>query len=139
MTPIIIDSSALVALVNPEDADHAKAVAISTVLGNADRPILVPPEVLAETLNILGKKLTRPFACAVGERLLSGEGLLVFQPTELPIRAALAKWRTQPGGVSYIDCTVMVYADQYETGEIFGFDAAFAKNGYRLPDGGKAA
>jgi len=25
MTPIIIDSSALVALVNPEDADHAKA------------------------------------------------------------------------------------------------------------------
>lgn len=139
MTPIIIDSSALVALVNPADADHAKAVAISTALGAAARPILVPPEVLAETLNILGKKLTRLFACAVGERLLAGDGLLVFQPTELPTRAALVKWREQPGGVSYIDCTVMVHADQHETGEIFGFDGAFAKNGYRLPDAGKAA
>lgn len=133
MTPIIIDSSALVALTHPNDADHGKAVAISAALGIAERPVLVPLEVVAETLNILGKKLDHAFAVVVGERLLKGEGLLIFQPTEAPIRAALAKWRGQPGTVSYTDCVVMAYADQFETKEIFGFDAAFARNGYRLP------
>jgi predicted nucleic acid-binding protein len=133
MTPIIIDSSALVALMYPGDADHGKALALSTALGHANRAVLVPLEVLAETLNILGKKFGRTVAVTVGERLLRGEGLLIFQPTEAPIRPALAKWRGQAGGVSYTDCVVMAYADQYQTKEIFGFDDAFRKNGYRLP------
>jgi predicted nucleic acid-binding protein len=135
MTPIIIDSSALVALVYPDAADHGKAVALDAALGHADRAVLVPLEVLAETLNILGKKFGRVFAVAVGERLLMGEGPLIFQPTEAPIRQALAKWRDQTGAVSYTDCVVMAYADQFNTKEIFGYDDAFRKNGYRLPAG----
>ena len=31
---------------------------------------------------------------------------------------------------SYGDCLVMATADFYDTHEIFGFDAVFAKNGY---------
>jgi predicted nucleic acid-binding protein len=137
MKPIIIDSSALVALMYPGDADHTKAVAIGTALSGEDRTVLVPLEVLAETLNILGRKFGRVFAGAVGERLLKGEGLLIFQPTEAPIREALAKWGSQPGDVSYTDCAVMAYADQFQTREIFGFDDAFRKNGYRLPEVGE--
>jgi hypothetical protein len=31
----------------------------------------------------------------------------------------------------------MASADHYQTEEIFGFDEAFAKNGYRLPETAK--
>lgn len=133
MRPTIIDSSALVALMYPGDADHAKAVAIGAALDAEHRPVLVPVEVLVETLNILGKKFGHALAVEVGERLLREDGPLIFQPTESPIRKALEKWAGQPGGVSYTDCAVMAYADQYQTQEIFGFDDVFRKHGYRLP------
>ncbi len=34
---------------------------------------------------------------------------------------------------SFIDCLVMVTANQYQTEDIFGFDETFRKNGYTLP------
>ncbi len=33
----------------------------------------------------------------------------------------------------------MAVADLFQTKEVFGFDAVFAKNGYRLPEAGKEA
>jgi predicted nucleic acid-binding protein len=41
--------------------------------------------------------------------------------------------------VSYTDCIVMVVATGSKTKEIFGFDDAFGKNGYLLPQMKQAA
>lgn len=38
------------------------------------------------------------------------------------------------GAPSFFDCLVMAFATHYQTPFIFGFDEAFAKNGYRLPE-----
>lgn len=43
---------------------------------------------------------------------------------------ALQNFQNQPAYVSFTDCVVMAFADEYETKDIFGFDEAFRKNGY---------
>lgn len=136
MTPITFDSSALVALLTENDADHEKAVAISRNLVQESRPVLLPSEVLAESLNIIGKKYGLKAAVERGRYLVGRvkEGaLLVPHGGDAVVQGALDKLAVQPQSVSYIDCLVMAYADHYQTKEIFGFDAAFRKNGYRLP------
>lgn len=136
MRPITFDSSALVALLTENDADHMKAVAISRSLVAQSRSVILPSEVLAESLTIIGKKYGLPAAVARGTylaRQMQDGALLIPQVHVDTLHNALAKLVTQPQSVSYIDCLVMAYADRYQTREIFGFDAAFARNGYRLP------
>jgi len=138
MKTVVIDSSALVALAIPNDADHQKAVALSQRLKESDTPILLPGEVLSETLNLLGKMQGRAFASAIGDQLLTDPSIHLAALDNERFRVALTKWEKQTSGVSYTDCVVMAAADETEkkAGEkpaIFGFDAVFAKNGYRLP------
>jgi predicted nucleic acid-binding protein len=38
---------------------------------------------------------------------------------------------------SFVDCLVMASANLYRTRDIFGFDAVFTENGYRLPGQGE--
>ena len=137
-TPVILDSSALVALMSEDDADHDKAARIAAALQRDGRFLLIPPAVLAETLNILGKRFGRAFAHARGAQIIADPALHIPELTGDVIAPALALWKTQGGGVSYTDCLVMATADYLQTKEVFGFDAAFAKNGYHLPGEGEA-
>ena len=100
--------------------------------------MILPYEVFAEALNIFGKKVGRREAVSAGKALLARHvsGSLQIVPSEETIlAAALDLLLTAKGqSPSFVDCLVMVSADHYQTKEIFGFDEAFAKNGYRLPE-----
>jgi predicted nucleic acid-binding protein len=132
---VIIDSSALIAMLSETDADHGRAVAVREALSAEDQSLL-PYEVLAETLNVLGRKLDRGSANVAARVLLrmheDGEIRLV-DPSPGVIKRATELQPTATGGPSFVDCLVMAYADQYDTPYIFGFDATFRKNGYSLP------
>jgi len=134
---IIVDSSALVALLKRDDADHEKAVIImdGPVVQQRLRVVL-PSEVLAETLNILGKKLGNRAETAAGRvllnRIVSGDLLLASSSPKI-IRTALELRATYTGNPSFIDCLVMAYTEEYQTKLIYGFDETFHKNGYQLP------
>jgi predicted nucleic acid-binding protein len=132
-TRAIVDTSGLISLVSATDSNHAHAVAASSALLEARRLLIVPGEVFTETVNTLGKKIGHETATAVGRRLIDSGEFIVVETTPVVRARALDRFAAQPGGVSLTDCYVMVLADQYQTREIFGFDAAFARNGYRLP------
>jgi predicted nucleic acid-binding protein len=136
--PVILDSSALIAEINLADSLHEKAQAINDVLSRTDRQVILPYEVFAEAINIFGKKVGRQEATSAGKALLARyeSGSLKIVPSDDTIlAAALDLLRTAKGkNPSFIDCLVMVSADHYQTPYIFGFDEAFAKNGYRLPE-----
>ena len=138
-TPVILDSSALVALLSEADADHAKATTIGAALQTQERFLLIPPAVLAETLNILGKRFGRDFAHARGEQILADPTLHIPETIGDALAPALALWKRQGGGVSFTNCLVMATADYLDTKDIFGFDRVFAQNGYRLPGERKTA
>src|SRR5919202_6734976 len=136
--PVIIDSSALIAEINLADSLHEKAQAINEFIAETNRHVILPYEVFAETINIYGKKVGRIEAARAGKALLARHvsgSLRIVPSSETILAAALDRLqRAQGKNPSFIDCLVMVSADHYETPYIFGFDEAFAKNGYRLPE-----
>lgn len=133
----ILDSSSLVALLKGDDADHPKVARIQEQLEERGWRVVLPSEVLAETLNLLGKKMGRAatvtIAQGVAVRINNGE--VALKPSELSVfDRATDLLKTATGSPSFIDCLVMAQADACKTPYIFGFDAAFTKNGYLIPD-----
>ena len=136
--PIILDSSALIAEINLADSLHEQAQAINDVLSQTQREVILPYEVFAEAINTFGKKVGRVEAAHAGKALLARHvsgSLRIVPSSETILAAALDRLQSAQGkNPSFIDCLVMVSADHYQTPYIFGFDEAFAKNGYRLPE-----
>jgi predicted nucleic acid-binding protein len=137
---VILDSSALIAQFNVKDLWHKKANTISEFIAHTDRKVILPAEVLAETLNRIGNNIGRQDAVLAGNALLerneTGDILITHSNTEI-LSATLTLLNSvqepQDKRASFVDCLVMATATFYDTGEIFGFDAVFGRNGFHLP------
>src|SRR5260370_30308288 len=133
---LILDSGFAVELVNAKGGDYVRAVKVRDIALTVDDQRLLPYEVLAETLNVLGRKLGRDYAASAARVLLSlhedGE-IRLIEPAPHIVRRAAEIQPTALGSPSFVDCLVMAYAHEYGTPYIFGFDATFRKNGYVLP------
>lgn len=134
---VIVDSSSLVALLKLDDLDHARAIKIMDgTIASQELSVLVPWEILAETLNIIGKKQGKQASVIAGQALMERESaadIKLARTNIATLRRALDLQITATGSPSFIDCLVMAHANQQQTSFIFGFDAAFQKNGYSLP------
>ena len=138
---IIFDSSGLTALMNETDEFHNRALSMSEILTDrAFWQVLLPREIFAETVTALSKRVCREAgakaAWAILERQKAGDFVVVETDT-VGYKIAIDLLRTAKGSrgaPSFFDCLVMTFATHYQTPYIFGFDAVFAKNGYRLPE-----
>jgi predicted nucleic acid-binding protein len=128
--PIIADTSALVSLAVETDQNHKPAITASEVLREVSRPIILPADVLVETVNILGKRINHATALTVAGELLRPGSQFVLIETRPYLIAALEKFKDQQPAVSLTDCIVMAIADDYGTKDIFGFDKQFEEAGY---------
>jgi predicted nucleic acid-binding protein len=68
--PIIADTSALVSLAVETDHNHKPVLEASATLREVSRPIILPVDVLVETVNILGKRISHDTALKVAIELL---------------------------------------------------------------------
>jgi predicted nucleic acid-binding protein len=66
------------------------------------------------TVKIVAKRENKPAAQVIREK-------------------ALIRFEKSAKGVSFTDCLVMAFADEYKTNLIFGFDDVFSKCGYQNP------
>ena len=128
--PIIADTSALVSLATETDHNHLPATKAAATLREASRPILLPLDVLVETVNILGKRSGHDTALKAAGELLRPGSQFVLTETRPYLIAALKKFEDLPSSVSLTDCMVMTIADDYGTKDIFGFDKQFEDAGY---------
>jgi len=129
---LIADSSGLISLTSSADHNHDQAVRAAERLSRTQTQLLVPAEVFAETVNMVGKKEGHAKAAEVGRLLSTLPPFLVIDSSTETRRAALARFATLPQTVSYTDAVVMAVADEYQTARIFGFDEDFQKAGYRI-------
>jgi predicted nucleic acid-binding protein len=128
--PIIADTSGLVSLVTDTDQNHDPATKAAARLAEVSRPIILPSDVLVETVNVLGKKSGHGTALkAAGELLRPGSQFILIETRPYLLRA-LENFKDQSPAVSLTDCIVMTIADDYDTKDIFGFDKQFADAGY---------
>lgn len=130
---IIADASALVSLAYLDDVNHKQALSIADEMKRSAASLIIPTEVFAETINILGKKFNHTLANRFAEELFSSSEYDTLDTNQEIRIHALEKFKRQAESVSFTDCLVMAVADSYETKEIFGFDDCFKKNGYSLP------
>ena len=128
--PIIADTSGLVSLATDTDQNHEPAAKAAAQLRKASRPIILPFDVLVETVNVLGKKSGHETARKAASQLLHPESQFLLIETGPYLFTALEKFKNQPPAVSLTDCIVMSIADEYATKDIFGFDKQFEDAGY---------
>ena len=128
--PIIADTSGLVSLATETDQNHKPATQAAARLREASRPIILPVDVLVETVNVLGKKSDHKTALKVAAELLRPGSQFILIETRPYLVAALEKFEDQSPAVSLTDCIVMTVADDYGTKDIFGFDKQFEDSGY---------
>jgi|SRR4051794_1500355 len=132
---IIADSSGLISLLIDTDQNHARAVEIAEALSAEARSVVIPSEVLAESLNIVGKKYGHGLAVQFVEALLESTVFVVKPSSDIARQDALAVFRSVTSSVSYTDCLVMSMAAELGTVDIFGFDEIFARRGFFMPTG----
>jgi predicted nucleic acid-binding protein len=127
---LIADSSGLISLTSERDQNHPHALRAARRLKETQATILVPYDVYAETVNMVGKKQGNPKAYEVGRFLSETAPFLVIDSSPAAREQALSCLLRLSESVSYTDAVVMAVADEYETQKIFGFDEAFANCGY---------
>ena len=130
---VIADSSGLVALMKNDDSTHERAWAAARQLIHNDAEFIVPSEVFAETINILGKKLSNLAARRAAHELYKTGFSIVGSDQGLLLEAA-DRLETHKSSTSFVDSLVMAWADRNDTRIIFGFDVVFGQQGYELPD-----
>jgi len=131
-TLVVADTSGLMSLLVDTDANHQRALAQSRIFDESPGAVIISSHVFTELMNVLGKKLGHQVAVAAGRQITANSNYLIIE-SDKEIAEALERFAHQPASVSFTDCIVMVLADRLGTKLIFGFDEAFAKNGYRLP------
>jgi len=138
---VIFDSSGLTALMNETGVFHNRALGMSDILiDRVSWRVLLPREIFAETVTALSKQVNREAGATAARAILERQrvGDFVFVEADpLVYETAIDLLQTAKGSrgaPSFFDCLVMAFATHYQTPYIFGFDEAFAKNGYRLPD-----
>ena len=128
---IVVDSSALVALINKTDSTHKKAIELLQNISKEKHTGLLHNDVYIETLNAIGKKLDKSLAVVVAKKISKFKWLNFIESTSEIRENGLQKFRKKPKSVSFTDCVVMATADEYKTDLIFGFDKHFKTAGYR--------
>jgi predicted nucleic acid-binding protein len=129
--PIIADSSGLVSLISEDDSNHNLALKIATELSGSNSLLIVPSDVFSETLNVIGKQLSHELAIRVGKEIINSSAYSVIETSGLLRDSALSLFSKQAESVSFTDCVVMVFVDNFKARDIFGFDKSFKANGYR--------
>lgn len=127
---IIADSSGIISAFVQRDQNHNLAKKIKEKTLKNKSIIYLPHEVFSETVNIVGKKMSHEAAIDLGTTVLQTDLFFVLPSNYSLIERALEMFSKQAQSVSFTDCIVMAFADEYETKEIFGFDDTFRKNGY---------
>jgi predicted nucleic acid-binding protein len=130
----IADSRALVSLIVATDSNHERALAEAKRMKFAQGIVILPTAVLLETIDILGRKVSRRVAAGALRWFWDNDTFTVVDTPMERIMEALDIFEGQKESVSFTDCVVMATADEYDTKDIFGFDKQFADAGYRRLD-----
>ena len=130
ISSIVADSSALVSLALSTDSNHKQAVLLARQIEKNNKTLILPGEIFAEIINILGKKVSKEIAVFTANKILKSDLFQIIESSNAQRLSALEKFQKQPRSVSFTDCVVMASADHFDTKDIFGFDEIFKKNGY---------
>jgi predicted nucleic acid-binding protein len=118
----LIDTNVLFAAASARDRYHDRASAIVSGIDGGGLPeALVPDYVVAETMNLTRERLGAGVATDLLDRLTEGTHFEVVHTAQADFTAAKALFRTY-SGVSFVDATLVAYADRQGIEVCYSFD-----------------
>lgn len=133
MTPVFLDSSGLIALVNASDSWHAAAVDAWAEIIQSRVPLVTTSLILLEVGDGLSRVQLRSLAIAIRQRLLRFlpcEVVLITPELESEGWKLYADRPDKSWGVT--DCISMLVAQQRNVTQVFSADRHFAQAGFEL-------
>ena len=133
MRLVFVDTGALYALADSLDPGHAAA---AQYYRDCELPLLTTDFIVAETMSLMTKRLSKRTAVAFGEALRASSRLRIEEVTTDVREAAWKLFSTRlDKDYDLIDCISFSVMESLSIQEAFGFDRHFAQYGFRLvPD-----
>ncbi|MDP9314313.1 MAG: PIN domain-containing protein [Chloroflexota bacterium] len=128
----VVDTDALLGLVDQDDAHHETATNLTQALADHNATTYILPTTLCEFALLSSRHIGRqPAQQAVAQLLQSTHVILPI--TDVLTQEAVALYQAQTSKEeSLFDCYVMVAAQHVQADGIFSFDHGYPKNGFRL-------
>lgn len=124
MAALIIDSGALLAMIDRHDAHHVAAATFIREYPVAS--FLVPDPIFAETMTLVKARLGSQPAIALGMGLMQSNRFTLLPCTDMDRQETWAIFsRYSDKDWSYADCSVLATARRLEVTEVFAFDHHF--------------
>jgi predicted nucleic acid-binding protein len=132
-TPIIVDSDALIALVNIDDALSGDAMRIAEHLRNIKATLLYPATTIAETATTFQRKLNRPDLAGAIVASINAKQFII-EPVDTDILAQAAQLFHPHGSKqnTLFDAIVAAVAIKHNTKFVFAFDKWYETVGLKL-------
>lgn len=130
---LIADTSGLISLLSPQDANHHQARQAFARLRQRPCTIIIPGDILTETINTINKRDTYQAAVDACAFLQHTGPFLITEATADIRQESLDRFqRFGNGSLSLTDWVVLAFADAFETKELFAFDQAMGRRGYTI-------
>lgn len=130
MRSVFVDTSAFIALLHEEEAEHEQARAAIEHLISDRVPLFTSNFVFAETYTVLLTRVSRAVAVNWGRRFRVGSAIELVRVDEEIEEAA---WQILESyddkSWSYVDATSFALLEREGSAEAFAFDAHFAQRG----------
>src|ERR1041384_404561 len=129
--PVLVDTSALVALALTSDSKHSEAVSTLADLRKKRPPLLSTTDVFDETVTLVRRWGGYAKAIEAGDLLRSSRMLELVRGND---DARDEAWRLfkehQRPDLSFTDCTSAAIMEHLELSEVFAFDSDFRAFGF---------
>lgn len=128
---VFVDTSALYALMAPEDAHHASAVTCFTFLDDTAVELISTNYILLECASLIQRRHGFAPAQAFLARAAKMLDLVWIGPQEH--QQAVTLWTAERRrSLSVVDCSTMAVMRQHGLHDIVAFDAQFAQAGFHV-------
>ncbi len=130
--PVLVDTDAIVALLNEQDASHQKALETTNFLVRNSLSFVISNFCFGESLTVVSKKIGHREAVQYLHQVKGGLFEILTVDERLEDMAYTIFERQTSKNVSFIDCTNMAILTRYRWNTIFSFDKIYPKNGFKL-------
>ncbi len=133
LTPVLVDTTALLALVNRRDQYHVAARGVSVELAAAGRPLIVSEWVLTEFLGGAARPPLRAAAIETVGRLRGSRRVTIFPATSDGWQRSFELYRTRADKTwSLVDCSSLLLCEHLGIQHVFTHDRHFRQGGLEI-------